>query len=273
MNHFMNNLLTFCLLVSFATALSGQVTPVPKVGDAGMAIGISDVDLIDKMMATMPGFGNTRDRLQQQTVKQFMMPVRTVGLRGDDLSYSIASCLEFYVNLNKNYKVNLSPDYISLSIKSQGKSVNFKEAFQFLVHNGTVSAAILPYDASAITSAVYATQKFKVSNYLHIFRELTSGRQRVFEARKALMRGNPVLIEVNAGPGIKSQQGNKYIELKGGTQKYPLVIVGFDEIKEAFEVMSCWGNSWGNGGYGWITYDDFSKYAANGYVFVPEQSY
>ncbi|GJM31370.1 MAG: hypothetical protein DHS20C18_03710 [Saprospiraceae bacterium] len=236
-------------------------------------IGIDDATLIDQMMYTVPGIGkDPRDFLQRQSVKPYMMPVRKVGFRGKDLSYALAMCLEFYVNLDKNFKVNLSPDYISLNLEGSGKKINVPESFTFLVNEGTVSAAIMPYDASAITGAVYATQKFQINNYLHIFRELTKDREKIFETRKALMRGNPVIVDLKTSSSLKSLDSSTW-KPQSGNEIFPLVVIGFDENQEAFEVLSCWGRNWGDGGYAWIKYSDFSRYATNGYVMVPQEKY
>ncbi len=241
----------------------------------GIAIGVSDMELIDLLMVTVPGVGgDPRDMLRRQNVKPYMMPVRKVGARGSELGYALATCLEYYVNLNDNYKDNLSPDYIALSLQSTGKSVNLRDAFLFLVENGTVSAAIMPYDAGNIPYAVNATQKFKIANYLHIFRDVTRGQQKIFEVRKALMRGNPVLIELQADPSIRNLSHTAvWSPSKSGSELAPLIVVGYDEVEQVFEVQSCWGSSWGQGGYMNIRYADFEKYAQNGYVIVPLQAY
>ncbi len=233
--------------------------------------GITDAQMIDRMTPVVPGIGgNTREMLLRQTVKAYMMPIRRAGARASEVSYAVASLLEYYVNLDRNYKVNLSPDYISLNMNSAGRNIDVPEAFKFLAQDGTVSAAILPFDAESLTSGVYATQKYKIGNYLHLFRELTNDRQRTFEARKALMRGHPVLIELRADPGIRKLSGERFYRPgRGGDQVYTFIVVGYDEEQEAFELRSCWGRNWGDGGYVWISYDDFGRHAVNGYVLVP----
>lgn len=261
------------ITVGSFTFLTAQVNPKSAYGQ-NVQIGVTDLSLIDQLMITVPGVGSTsRDMLNQQSVKPFMMPVRKVGFRGSELSYALATCLEYYVNLGKNYKDNLSPDYIALSLQNAGRHVTMEEAFLFLVQNGTVSAAIMPYDAGAIPNAVYATNKYKINNYLYLFREVTQPRQKIFEVRKALMRGNPVLIEFQGDESIKAVSGSRWENPRGGNQLYPMIVVGFDETQSAFEVLSCWGSSWGTGGYLWINYDDFGKYAVNGYVMVPLPNY
>ena len=80
-------------------------------------------------MPTIEGVGGSaRELLQQQSVKAYMMPVRKVGARGTELSYMLASCLEYYVNLDKNYKLNLSPDYITLSIETMSIHASHRAA-------------------------------------------------------------------------------------------------------------------------------------------------
>lgn len=268
-----------CLIISiaFTSLLTAQVETGKKRNptDATNQIGINDVQMIEQLMFTVPGVGsNARTLLREQSVKPYMMPVRKVGFRGSELSYALASCLEFYVNLNKNYKVNLSPDFIKLSIENAGKAVNLEEAFAFLVKNGTVSAAIMPYDSPALTSAVYATQKFNIQNYLHVFRPFTKERQKVFEVRKALMRGNPVLVRINANSSIKALSGQNTLTLGGAANEtYTFIVVGYDEDKNALELMSSWGPTWGNSGYAWVSYDDFGKYATDGFVMLPQMEY
>lgn len=269
----MNLISALCILaLSTSPQLSdAQEEKMTKRDASRAAFGITQAETIDLLMPTIEGVGGTaRELLQQQSVKAYMMPVRKIGARGTELSYLLASCLEYYINLDKNYKMNLSPDYISLNIENNGKKATPLEAFTFLSQQGTVNASIIPYDASVISEAVYSAQKFKISNYLHLFREVTPGRQRVYEVRKALMRGNPVLVEVKANADIRSLVGRNWQPSGEGTEVHPLVVVGYDENQQALELMSCWGRTWGTNGYIWMSYEDFGKYAQNGYVVISE---
>ena len=234
-------------------------------------IGITDAAMIDQMMVTVPGVGsNSRLVQEQQNLKPYMMPVRQLGVRGDDWSYALAGCLEYYVNLHRNYKDNLSPDYIDLSLQSQGRRPSIEEGLRFLASNGTVSAAIVPYDAGEIPSAVFATTKYTINNFLHIFSGYATEREKVFEIRKALMRGNPVLVEFMADAGFPSLAGSRFWEPgRQNDQRYTMIVVGYDETLQAFEVKSCWGSDWANNGYLWVRYNDFAGAASNGYVMVP----
>lgn len=272
-----NQILILIITLSAITPVIAQIDSEPlkdstkKFGKESFQIGISDAALFEQLMFTVPGVGsNSRELLMAQNVKPFMMPVRKLGTRGNSLSYAAAICLEFYTNLERNYKVNLSPDYISLSLERTGRKLIAKEVFQFLTTTGTVSAAILPYDASEITTGVYATQKYQIKNYLNLFSPITRGKQRVFETKKALMRGNPVLVEFKTPPQTEALSGIRVWEPKKlGTESNALIVVGYDETEEAFELMGTWGKDWGTDGYVWISYEDFSKFAQDGFVMIP----
>lgn len=48
---------------------------------------------------------------------------------------------------------------------------------------------------------------------------------------------------------------------------HAMVVVGYDETRQAFEVMNSWGETWANNGFAWIRYDDFAKYCKYAYRF------
>lgn len=261
-------LIVFCSFFLFAQTDSLQ--SLKGIESQNLQLGISDSKMIDLLMPLMPGVGNgSRDLINEQTVKPYMMPPRKVGRSGALFAYSLASLLEYYVNFDQNFKDNLSPDYISLSTENKG----IEEAFKFLALNGTVSAAIMPYDASAISSAVFNTQKYKINNYLHIFRDITNGRQKVFETRKALMRGNPVLIDMLVTEEFPTLNGANYWRPLGKKTETPVtvLVVSYDQDAEAFELYGTWGKEWGINGYLWVDYEDFGKFAQNGFVLIPSK--
>lgn len=263
------------LLVSVVCSLSLSAQTPRMKSAAGMTLGISAPEQIESFMYLVPGVGSSaRDLLEQQSLKPYMMPVRKTGFRGNDLAYAAASCLEYYVNLGRNYKINLSPDFISLNLVGSGKSGNAKEILGFLAEQGTVNAAIVPYDAGELTGAVFSTPKYDVVNYLHIFTSLTRDRQRVFEVKKALMKGNPVLVEIATDGSLQNQVGTRLLKgVNSGETTNALLVVGYDENEDTFELMSTWGSSWGHNGYIYMKYDDFGKLAVNGYVLIPEEKY
>lgn len=48
-------------------------------------------------------------------------------------------------------------------------------------------------------------------------------------------------------------------EIKKSDTGHAIVIVGYDDIRKLFEFRNSWGESWGNKGYAYMTYDQFKK--------------
>ena len=136
---------------------------------------------------------------------------------------------------------------------------------------GTVSAAIVPYDSKFIPTAVRATQKYFIHNFLYLFGEQASHRQKNFAIRKALMRGNPVICDLLVPESFRDLQNTRFFTGANVNNRelLPFIVVSYDENLEAFELLSTWGRNWGENGYLWIDYDDFSKMAVDGYVILP----
>ncbi|MEO1261952.1 MAG: C1 family peptidase [Bacteroidota bacterium] len=237
----------------------------------GMAIGISSPEMIDQMMAIMPGIGsNARSMTNEQSVKSYFMPPRRVGERGTVTSYTLAACLEYYHNFQKNYKVNLSPDYLAQKLFYE-KQRDIKNALRLLVTDGTVTADIVPYDAERIASNMTDVASYHISNYLHIFNKDKRNSLKVFEVQKALMRGNPVIVEMNVPGDFKRLKKTRfYTSLNDARdKKYSFIVVGYNLELEAFEILSSWGSGWASDGYLWVEFEDFGEMAQNGFVMVP----
>ena len=234
--------------------------------------GLSDLATIDQLMYYIPGIGSaSREELLRQNIKPYMMPIRQVPQMGMEWAYALADCLEYYVNLNNNFKDNLSPDYIAMSLANAGQRPNLVDGLGLLINSGTVSAAIVPYNSSTIPNSVYSVARFGITNFGYLFRPDTKGRNRVFETRKALSRGNPVLVELSTDAGFTGVQGGSYEPTGTGTESHFLTVIGYDGEAETFELRSSLGRNWGNGGYVTMSYDDFGELARTGYVLIPKE--
>ena len=242
-------------------------TALPKKAQG--VVGITDAQLIDYLMITMPnGKKEGGASLKKQSIKTYMMPPRKADESGNTKCYALTACAEYYINYEENYKVNLSPDYVALSMPED----NLEEALSFLVKNGTVSADIMPYGSKFIPPSVRATQKYAVQNFLFIFRQETKTRQKIFALRKAIVRGNPILVEMRVPSDFEEFKNEELLlaEKSMTAETAPFVIVGYDENAKTVELLGTYGSAWGDNGYLEMSYDDFGEMAVEGFVLVPE---
>lgn len=263
-----------CLIVFIVSSL---VTPLfaqtpygaPKANEQLM--GLEDINAIDQMMVYIPGIGSpSREALERQNIKAYMMPIRQCSDPNLEWAYALTSGVEYYVNLNNNYKDNLSPDYLALSLAGQGTRPNLIDGFKFLIQNGTVSASIVPFGSQTIPRAVFNVPRFTISNYAYLFRPTTRERNRIFELRKALSRGNPVIVELSTASDFSTLTAPYYQINQPPTETHFLTIVGYDESEKVFELRSSFGRHWADAGYVKVSYDDLARYANNGYVIIPK---
>ena len=90
--------------------------------------GIEDIPFLSQT-----GWESARDLITEQSVKAWLMPPRNQGLNGNSISYALTAAFEFYINLESNYKTNLSPDYIDFHLR---KGQTLVDALDFLKKKG-----------------------------------------------------------------------------------------------------------------------------------------
>ncbi len=260
------------LLVIFCCTCVRAQQPYGTAKSPEKLQGISDVAALDQIMYYIPGIGSSaREDLLRQNIKPYMMPIRQVPQMGMEWAYALADALEYYVNLNSNFKDNMSPDYIAMSLANAGTRPNLVDGLGLLMNSGTVSAAIVPYNSSTIPNSVYSVARFGISNFGYLFRTETKARNRIFETRKALSRGNPVIVELATDASFSKLTGGSYEPTGPVAESHFLTVIGYDGENETFELRSSLGRSWGTGGYVTLSYDDFGDLAQTGYVLIPQE--
>jgi hypothetical protein len=265
------------LSLLFLTFLCTSVRAQRPVNDYGKprgeaaVMGLEDATLLDQLMFYIPGIGSSsREDLLRQNIKSYMMPIRQSPNPQMEWAYSLAGALEYYQNLNNNFKDNLSPDYLTLNLAAQGKRPSMEDGLRFLIQQGTVSAAIVPYGSPTIPTAVYSVPRYTISNFGYLFRPETRPRNRVFETRKALSRGNPVIVELQTDATFTDLRSNSYTTTAPTGETHFLTVVGYDGETNSFELRGLFGRHWADAGYVSISYDDFGRLAQTGYVLIPK---
>jgi hypothetical protein len=87
----------------------------------------------------------------------------------------------------------------------------------------------------------------------------------------AISRRQPVLFAFVDTPDLhRLGVGEIYqTATQHGTASHAMVVVGYDEAIKAFKVINSWGTGWGDGGFGWISYDTFAAQATEAFTIDP----
>lgn len=116
---------------------------------------------------------------------------------------------------------------------------------------------------------------FRIRDFISVFGPGDAGSFKIQRTKLSLAQKKPVVIGMSLMRNFQViPKGYEYwYSTIGDTTNnggHSMVVIGFDDGREAFEVMNSWGTNWGNDGFIWIKYRDFEKYVHYGYIFIPE---
>jgi C1A family cysteine protease len=83
-----------------------------------------------------------------------------------------------------------------------------------------------------------------------------------------LTRGAPVIFDIRNSIELKTLEGDKIFDLSGvpNGNGHAIVAVGYDDTRNAFRIQNSWGRKWADGGYGWMSYNFWTRNVHVGYV-------
>jgi hypothetical protein len=143
------------------------------------------------------------------------------------------------------------------------------EALDLLVSDGADTLLFFPqrsrsWSARPDYDSIRRAARFKATHWGTLSPEPTV-------LKRSLAANQPVMLafEVHPDFDVLSDANWLYDDLSGPSRgRYAAVVVGFDDDKAAFKLLSSWGADWGQAGFGWLAYDlvDQAGLGAEAYV-------
>jgi hypothetical protein len=155
------------------------------------------------------------------------------------------------------------------------------DACQFLVKNGDLKAAEFDADVENCFKTGDDTQKakarqYRIKDYQTLFGVEDSPEQKIFITKKMLATGSPVIIGMTIRKNFENLKEDEVWEPESGDTRYlgghALCVVGYDMSRNAFRLMNSWGKSWGDNGFGWVSFEDYAEFCKYAYTLVPEET-
>jgi hypothetical protein len=135
-----------------------------------------------------------------------------------------------------------------------------------------------------ILSTYSGYQRYPIADYTTLYAsylQLTEDGDpiRTRTVKKSISEGKPVVIAIKCPSSFSYLNGKDVwyptedpasIDLYKPNNAHALCVVGYDDNKYggAFEIQNSWGTDWGNGGYIWIPYTVFDKFAYEAYEMI-----
>jgi hypothetical protein len=142
---------------------------------------------------------------------------------------------------------------------------NLESALKLLKNTGIVKKR--SFDAMCVdyvkSSLRTEAAQYKIDDYFLLFGPDHTYEQAVNVTKKALVENCPVVISFKVYQSFEST-GFDCWGGPGGehTGYHAMCVVGYDDNKYggAFLLMNSWSTQWGNQGYAWVRYKDYSNY-------------
>jgi C1A family cysteine protease len=135
-----------------------------------------------------------------------------------------------------------------------GSKIRF--AFDSMARYGVPYENTYPYDISKVNDrpTIIAYREAMQNRISKFYRIDGIGEDRVGQIKQALCSGCPVVFGTKVGNNFKVCNSDAVITDPGGWYLggHALVIVGWSEEKQAFEIRNSWGEDWGCEGYCWM---------------------
>lgn len=136
---------------------------------------------------------------------------------------------------------------------------------------------ICPASTTVSSLVSQNAKKYKIKDYNRLFGSTDSYSYKIQSIKKSISQGNPIVIGMKTPTSFYTAK-NTWKPTESPYGKYgghAMCVIGYDDTKQAVEVMNSWGADWGNGGFIWIGYKDFANFTKYAYelIALPTSSY
>ncbi|MEO0413857.1 MAG: C1 family peptidase, partial [Verrucomicrobiota bacterium] len=160
-----------------------------------------------------------------------------------------------------------SPSFVFNMIKFPGAEAgaNFEVALNFLQEVGTVPLSEFPYSDQDFTTKptndlIVRGAKYRIQSWSRVSPEF------IGEIKGHLLNNYPVLVGCRVGWEFSDHLSGAN-KSKPFVQKFhdpdlsghAMVVVGFNDNRNAFKLLNSWGREKGDNGYVWVNYQTFSR--------------
>jgi hypothetical protein len=227
------------------------------------------------------------DSVQIFSLKDYCPTPRNQGSNASCVGWAVGYAAQtIYRNYRDGIPDTISVDdtafspyfiYNQIKLKDCALGAEIPDALRFIMTTGNLPNQSFMEGASdcyrrPTSQQLLTANQNKIPDYRKIFGPDDLRAEKINSTKLALLDGLPVIVAMNVTESFfKMESGNKiwYSELGSSNVlgAHALVVVGFDEIENAFEVMNSWGGSWADNGFARIRYKDFSTYVNYGFSF------
>jgi predicted secreted protein len=196
---------------------------------------------------------------------------------GSCWAFATVGVLESAIRLQQSLTVDLSEQYL-LSCNTDGYSCSggwwAHDYHEWRVSQeggvGAVLESAFPYQASDLPCGGPYSHPYRITSWSHVGNDYSVPS--VSAIKQAILDHGPVAAAICVGDDFQWYSGGVFStnETCGDdVVNHAIVLVGWDDSKQAWRLRNSWGTGWGESGYMWIRYGTSNVgYAANYIVYT-----
>ncbi|MBN2738462.1 MAG: hypothetical protein JXR70_15890 [Spirochaetales bacterium] len=197
------------------------------------------------------------------------------GAQGSCVAWSTAYAYKsFHENLERQWGYSdeghlFSPAYIYNQINGgQDAGSAIPDALELMINKGCAPLSAMPYDVNDYRKqpsqkAHQEAAKYKARSYSSV--NLNDD----YAMKSILAGGNCIVVGLEVYENFDSYRGGIYKgpegQIYGG---HAILVVGYDDSKNAYKLLNSWSTSWGDKGYIWIDYKAFKQITFEAWVMM-----
>ncbi|MDR1626632.1 MAG: C39 family peptidase [Spirochaetia bacterium] len=169
----------------------------------------------------------------------------------------------YHENLKNNWGLNsaattFSPSFIYNQINNgQDAGSTIPDALELVKSQGSATLKTMPYGDYKQKPAAQArieAAKYKAASYERLDGKNTNALKLLLAA------GQPIVVGMKTYENFMTYSGGVYKKTSGAyLGGHAMVIVGYDDSKQAFKIMNSWSERWGEKGFSWYDYGLFAE--------------
>ncbi|MBC7889564.1 MAG: C1 family peptidase [Ferruginibacter sp.] len=156
-----------------------------------------------------------------------------------------------------------------------------QKAMEFMTDKGVIPYNDFPYtDQECSRQPTSALWNKAAENRMHGFKRLTDGESvdgiNVRAVKEHLAKDAPVVIGMMVGGTFMQEMMGKDTWAPSNEDRsqmgfggHALCVIGYDDRRQAFQIMNSWGPEWGDNGVAWVRYADFKEFVREAYGIDP----
>ena len=183
-------------------------------------------------------------------------------------------------SLSASQMVLFSPSYVyNLAQEGNCKSgVTMTSALSVVLDKGALPLSEFPYSPNecAVPSddQMSAGQKFAIGDFERVTEPGSLSDNDFEDILRLISGGFPVIAGIAVPPSFKSFRKKASTEVlsasdtNGKYKGHAIVLVGFDDSRNAVLILNSWGQNWGTGGLAWLDYNYLKGILREAYVVL-----